>query len=311
MSESSTPNKNKNGSKQESGGASQSHAAFDLLHMSGGGGHGGGDDHGEGNWLVSYADMMTLLVGFFVILLSFASMDTEKFEEARKSITAEFGGTYQVPYAELGDRIREALKKLGVGDQLLLKVSDSGVEISFRGTVFFETGSADLKEEATPVLENLINAVKADTDALDITVEGHTDDVPIVHGKLFRNNWELSSLRACRVLESFIASGLPTSNLTAVGYGDAHPVVPNRDANGTGIPENQSQNRRVVIKLVRHEEPMMMKHDKSAAAPHPATGEASAAPTDRLPATSDTNEPTTTEPDTVPNAVEPSTSDAG
>jgi chemotaxis protein MotB len=56
------------------------------------------EEGGEGNWLVSYADMMTLLVGFFIILNSFSVIDDEKFEDARKQLTLQFGGTYQIPY---------------------------------------------------------------------------------------------------------------------------------------------------------------------------------------------------------------------
>ena len=209
------------------------------------------EEHGEGNWLVSYADMMTLLVGFFVIMLSFATIDPEKFDEAARSVTQEFGGSFQVPYADLAERIREILKKLGVGDQLLIKISDAGLEISFKGTVFFETGSADLKPEAKPVLENLIAAIRNEPESFNITIEGHTDDVPIMRGGVFRNNWELSSIRACRVLEAFITAGMTQKRLTAVGYGEARPLVPNRDASGMAIPENQSQNRRVIVKLIR------------------------------------------------------------
>jgi len=239
-------------------------APLPLPLLSRGGSGGGGDKHaeadgGEGIWLISYADMMTLLVGFFVILLSFSTMDPQKFEEARKSITAEFGGTYQIPYSDLAERIKEAIKNLGIGDQLIIKVSDAGLEISFRGTVFFDTGSAELKAEATPVLESLIQALSTEQNTLDITVEGHTDDVPVINGKLFRNNWELSSLRACRVLESFINAGIPKDRLTALGYGEARPLVPNRDTSDTALPDNQSQNRRVVIRAVRHADPVIIK----------------------------------------------------
>lgn len=243
------------------------HGPADLLSLGSSSGHGGGDDHGEGNWLVSYADMMTLLVGFFVILLSFSTVDAEKFDEAKKAITEQFGGTYQVPYSDLANRISEAIKKLGVGDQLLLKTDESGLEISFKGTVFFDTGSASLKEESLPVLQSLIAAIKADAEPLEVTVEGHTDNVPIVHGKLFRNNWELSSLRACRVLETFLDAGLPKSRLTAVGYADARPLVPNEDTEGNAVAANQAQNRRVIIRLVRHSEPVMMKQEEPVPAP--------------------------------------------
>ncbi|CAN5679958.1 flagellar motor protein MotB [soil metagenome] len=208
--------------------------------------------HEEGEaWLISYADLMTLLVGFFVILLSFSSVDEEKLEGLKRAITQEFGGSYQVPFGDMADRLRDKLKNMGLGDQFLVKSNDRGVEISFYGTLFFNTGSADMKDEGAELMDRLIPVVRAEAADFTVIVEGHTDDVPISNGKHFRNNWELSSLRACRVLEAFEEGGFDKANLTALGYGDARPVVPNRDAEGNAIPQNQSQNRRVVIKLIK------------------------------------------------------------
>jgi chemotaxis protein MotB len=222
------------------------------------------EEGGEGNWLVSYADMMTLLVGFFVILLSFSTVDNEKLEGMRKAITLEFGGNYQVPYGDMSERIREAIKKLGLGDQFIIKQTDLGIEISFMGTVFFDTGSANIKSGAQDLLKTLIPVIKKENGEFDITVEGHTDDVPIGSGLPFRNNWELSSVRACRVLEKFADAGFSKAHLTAVGFGDAKPIVPNRDSAGKPIPLNQSQNRRVVIKLLKRSESVMPQPKQSA-----------------------------------------------
>jgi chemotaxis protein MotB len=214
--------------------------------------------HEEGEaWLISYADLMTLLVGFFVILLSFSSVDEEKLEGLKRAITQEFGGSYQVPFGDMADRLREKLKNMGLGDQFLVKSNDRGVEISFYGTLFFNTGSADMKAEGAELMERLIPVVRAEAADFTVIVEGHTDDVPISNGKHFRNNWELSSLRACRVLEAFEEGGFSKANLTALGYGDARPVVPNRDAEGNAIPLNQSQTRRVVIKLIKQSAPSL------------------------------------------------------
>lgn len=233
--------------------------------MSGGGGHAPGgkkrapiemphpphaEEGGEG-WLVSYADMMTLLVGFFVILMSFANVDEEKFDQIRQAATKTFGGQYQVPYGDVADRLKNQLSKLGLGDQFVVKQSPLGVEISFQGTVFFDTGSADLKEAGSKLLTELIPIIRAEAKDFNLTIEGHTDDVPLSPSAKFRSNWDLSSVRACRVLESFEAAGFDKQFLTAVGYADARPIVPNRDANGEPIPKNQSQNRRVVIKLLK------------------------------------------------------------
>lgn len=221
------------------------------------GGHGGGGGHeeegGEGNWLVSYADMMTLLVGFFVILLSFSQVDQEKFEEARKSVSKEFGGKYEKPFEDIANRVREALKKSGAGDQIMVKTNEKGVEISFLGPVFFETGSVEMKEQAKKLLDSLLVAIKTEAADFNYVVEGHTDDVPLAGGGAYKNNWELSSIRACRVLDYFSLQGFEKSHLTAIGYGETRPLVANRNAAGQPIPENQSQNRRVVIKMVKKE----------------------------------------------------------
>jgi chemotaxis protein MotB len=216
--------------------------------------HGGGshEEHGgEEGWLISYADMMTLLVGFFVILLSFSSVDQEEFEQAKQSITKEFGGQYEIPFGDEADRLKEALKKQGVGDQVSIKTHESGIDIAFQGTTFFESGSADLKKEAQNLFNAITPEIKNSKENFDIIIEGHTDDVPLVGGGAIRNNFELSSIRACRVLDVFVVFGFNSKNMTAVGYGESRPVVPNRDANGIAIPTNQAQNRRVVIKLVK------------------------------------------------------------
>lgn len=214
--------------------------------------HGTHEEHGgEESWLISYADLMTLLVGFFVILMSFSEMDQEKFEQAKKSITKEFGGKYETPYGDIADKIKASIEKTGMGGQVAIKTDEAGVEISFLGTTFFETGSVDVKAEAQKLFSLVIPEIKAETADFNIVIEGHTDDVPLAGGGTIKNNWELSSIRACRVLEYFLGQGFKKEKMTAIGYGDARPLVPNRDANGVAIPINQSQNRRVVMKLLK------------------------------------------------------------
>ena len=86
---------------------------------------------------------------------------------------------------------------------------------------------------------------------MDIVIEGHTDDVPMAGSGFLKNNFELSSIRACRVLDFFAENGFVKEKMTAIGYGETRPLLPNRDAQGNSIPDNQTQNRRVVIKLIK------------------------------------------------------------
>jgi chemotaxis protein MotB len=210
----------------------------------------GGDD-GEGNWLVSYADMMTLLVGFFVILLSFSSVDAAKFKEAQKSVVEKFGGKIEDPFKDLYESLKKELDKLKLGDSVEIKKEDNGVSISFLGTVFFNLGSADVKGEAKDLLGKIIPIIKTQAQGFHILVEGHTDNVPISNGTTFRTNWELSSVRACRVLNSFESSGFDRNKLNAVGLADTKPAYPNANPDSSPNPVNQAKNRRVVIKILK------------------------------------------------------------
>ena len=231
------------------------------------GGHAAHQEEGEGSWLVSYADMMTLLVGFFVILLSFSTVDESKMEAVKQAAAKQFGGVYQVPFGDLSDRVKGALDKASLGAQYDIKQTPFGIEVSFVGTAFFDSGSAEIKPDGQQLLSQLITAVKAEAKDFSILIEGHTDDVPIISHSLFRNNWELSSVRACRVLSYFEEQGFQKSKLTAVGYAEARPIVPNRDQAGNALPTNQSQNRRVVIKVIRPGESLLKTEDQSATDP--------------------------------------------
>jgi flagellar motor protein MotB len=121
--------------------------------------------------------------------------------------------------------------------------------VNMSSATFFPSGSATISAAGQAVLADVAERLKSDElrDYL-ITVEGHTDDAPISTAQ-FPSNWELSTARASAVVHYFLDQGIPATKLRAAGYADTFPKLPNRDAQGHPIPENQGQNRRVVIKL--------------------------------------------------------------
>ena len=125
-----------------------------------------------------------------------------------------------------------------------VKPRENGVELSLRGAAFFDLASADVKPGGIPLLRD-IAATLAGT-PYKITVEGHTDNLPI-ESWLYPSNWELSSARASRVARFLIDNGVPRDHMRVEGLADTLPVVPNTDETGRNIPENQARNRRVVI----------------------------------------------------------------
>lgn len=207
-------------------------------------------EDGESLWLLSYSDMMTLLFGFFVLLMSFSKIDFEAFEKVKKETTTLFGGEYKKPFQQMKTELKDKVALSGLNDKAVFDELEKGLTITFRGSVFFESGSAELKPEAIAMLKQVIPIVKRQNSKFNVVVEGHTDDNPINSDK-FPSNWELSSHRASAVLRLFEENGFEKKHLRAIGFADTLPVLPNRDDNNQAIAENQSQNRRIVLKLVR------------------------------------------------------------
>lgn len=121
---------------------------------------------------------------------------------------------------------------------------ESGVAVNLKSGVFFDSASAELKRDAVPLLAS-IAATLAGT-PYRITVEGHTDNLPI-RTWLFPSNWELSAGRASRVARFLIEHGVPETHMAVLGLADTRPLVPNTAPGGQSLPENQARNRRVVI----------------------------------------------------------------
>ena len=212
-----------------------------------------GPAHDESNWLVSYADMMTLLCGFFVLLFSMAKLDEPEFERVKKAVAKQFGGEYKSPNEELTKYITQVLEEIGIHDQTVLRSDASGIEIVFQSTIFFETLSSNIKPEGMAVLTKLIEAIAnrqaTDNKEYKIVVEGHTDSRPIIGG-IYPSNWELSSARAARVIRMFLDHGFGAARLTAIGYADTRPEFETRTASGTLDEQALAKNRRVVIRIL-------------------------------------------------------------
>jgi chemotaxis protein MotB len=210
-----------------------------------------GDD--ESNWLVSYADMMTLLCGFFIMMFSMAKMDEPKYELMKASVAKSFGGEYKLPSQGLADHITQLLHEAGIEKDTVVKIDTKGVVIAFSSTIFFDTLSAEVKPAGVIVLNKLIEGIAhrqgVERKSYKIVVEGHTDSRPIVAG-MYPSNWELSASRAARVVRMYLDRGFQPNHLTAIGYADTHPEVNPRLPDGRLDEAKLARNRRVVIQIL-------------------------------------------------------------
>jgi flagellar motor protein MotB len=174
-------------------------------------------------WLVNYADLMTELVCFFVILYALSAAMNKNIQKAASDV-------------------KDMMDKGKMSGEV--KIDKEGLKITLEekgGSSFFATGAAETTETIDSQLALLVPSLRKLGAEHEILVEGHTDDQPI-HNMYFDSNWELSTARATSVTRLLIEKyGIPADHIGAVGYGDKRPLVPNTS------PENRAKNRRVVF----------------------------------------------------------------
>lgn len=213
-------------------------------------------------YMVTFGDMMSLLLTFFVMLLSMANFEPVKFKIATESLQGAFGILESYPTIPIHPFVRipkenggenrrknsiadarkmeQIVRSRKLQDAVKVEVTETGIAILLRDPVTFATGSADLKENGAAILIDLATIIKSNPD-LRVRVEGHTDDVPIRTAK-YRSNWELSSARALSVVQLLSnRSGINPAHMSAVGYGEFRPLVPNTDE------QARAKNRRIQI----------------------------------------------------------------
>ena len=196
------------------------------------------------DWQLSYGDMVTLLLTFFVVIVTMSQVNLTTLEEIGASMRRAIKGGEPKPrysLSELVEDVKRMIEEEGLQGQVDVGITPQGVAINLKGAVLFDLGSTELKPQALPLLMRLAGKLK--DLPYRISVEGHTDDLPI-HTHRFPSNWELSAARAARVVRFFIQQGIPKGRLQAVGFADTQPKVPNTS------PENRAKNRRVVIRLL-------------------------------------------------------------
>lgn len=233
-------------------------------------------------WLITYADLITLLLIFFVIMYAMSKIDTAKYEVLAQALRLEFKkadtmmpqnsgliGRVDPGKGKEGDKtnkdvndkekkeqelqdllkvVNEYIKENQLEDQVHVADTPRGIAITLNDLFLFDLGKADLKPAAFPVLDKLASLFP--TLHAKISIEGHTDNLPLSTGSVYRDNWGLSNARSLSVLRYFIYNAhLDEANFISTGYADTMPVAPN------DTEENRQKNRRVEIVVLREQQP--------------------------------------------------------
>lgn len=205
--------------------------------------------HDEESWLLTYADTITNLMGFFALLLGLSVMDASKFKQFTNAVKE------QMTNEEVSNSMEDLRKQLdsvfvkqtaqGVID---INMDRSGIKMVAKNASFFNSGEASLLTDGRAIVETVTKKIKGIPDQFSIDVEGHTDDVPIKNER-FPSNWELSSARASNVVKYMVNAGIDPTSIKASAFSDTRPAVPNKNPDGTPNRKNQAANRRIVIRI--------------------------------------------------------------
>ncbi len=210
-------------------------------------------------WMATFADMVTLLMVFFVLFYSVEKDNTEKFKSAIDMMVEEDGpdGLAKIMKVMDATEVMQNLKEMR--DATLAAQAEETVEdkivLRVPGLNLFKKGGAKLSPAARPVLDEIVKIIKTKGKKHKIFIQGHTDDVPI-HTAKFESNWELSAIRATAVLRYFFDKGIDPERLTATGYADTFPMVSNN------TKEGRAKNRRIEFVLEKMPEDKKPKKKK-------------------------------------------------
>lgn len=242
-------------------------------------------------WLITYADLITLLLIFFVIMYAMSKVDMQKYEVLAQSLNLQFSkgdsilqkndgiqGGLKPGQGEEGDKKdlqsptpspsstpseaeREKLQRDQDLMDLLAKVNQyisennlqaqvsasnvqRGVVIKLNDLILFDLGKADLKPASLPILDKLASLFR--TLNTKVSIEGHTDNLPLQTGSLYKDNWGLSQARSVSVVRHFMnTENMRDDMFVSAAYADTMPVAPNDSE------ENRAKNRRVEIVVLR------------------------------------------------------------
>lgn len=219
------------------------------------------EEDSSGAWALSYGDMMTLLLTFFVLIVSFSNTELIKFRQAMGSLQGTKGvlmeqdgsaviSKQQDSFTQPLDQetmlrmlkeIEDKVFEMNAGNSVNIEINQEGLIFRIDTELMFESGQAQLNPEVYYLLEAVSEIIRRFD--CEIRVEGHTDNTPISTGR-YPSNWELSIGRAMSVIRYFVdVSGISPKRMVAVGAGEHRPLVPN------DTPQNRRRNRRVEIVL--------------------------------------------------------------
>ncbi len=212
----------------------------------------GGDEAGIDSWLMSYADMITLLLCFFIIFVATSEPKEDQLTAATSGLKGTFGSVELASPYTSGFRAVEGIIGQNQAYQAMsVEKTEHSLTVELAAGSYFTGNTAEFNPGRLNTLVDVAKGLQtAELAEANITIESYTSDQNPT-GSAYATNWELSAARAAKMVRFLIEQGFAPERLHAAAYGGSHPKVPNADSSGQPIQENRERNNRLVIRIER------------------------------------------------------------
>jgi chemotaxis protein MotB len=208
----------------------------------------------EGLWLMSFSDMSMILISFFILQLSFSTVNQQKADVLREAVQTNKFEAKKDSMTAVSKRIDNEIKRLNLDKNAQVTMDTSGVVVEFKDGLLFSAGSAEGNQQFSGIVGQVMKVIASSPDRYKIKIEGHTDDVPIKSQK-FASNWELSASRGIYLMRQFAARGVREDRMSVLALAHTQPKKSVLGLLGKDLELSRAANRRVVIRLEASESP--------------------------------------------------------
>lgn len=208
----------------------------------------------DGLWLMSFSDMSMILISFFILQLSFSTMNQQKADVFREAIQSSKFVAKKDSLTAVSTRIENEIKRLQIDKNANVRLDPTGITVEFKDGLLFSTGSADSNPKFSAIIGQVMKVIASAPNLYKLRIEGHTDDVPIKSPK-YASNWELSAARGISLMRMFASRGVNEQRMSVQAFAHTQPKRATLGLQGTDLDQARAANRRVVIRIETENHP--------------------------------------------------------
>lgn len=201
-------------------------------------------------WLYSLTDLTFILMAFFALMLSMSKPDRKQFDTVVSHVQDQNpGGAKPANLTSVASELQKTIEQQKLTGDLRVAVDADGLYLEFSEKLLFGSGSAKVNPDFNHTAEKVLKVLAKAPDRYQISIEGHTDEVPIKTKSGFKSNWELSAARGIAVLNILKVRGIDPKRMRVLALADTQPKVPIEEKKGAELEDARRSNRRVLIRL--------------------------------------------------------------